>query len=365
MKKFAKIFALLSAAFLLVACGNNGSTGGDTASEEAGETIEESTGKVGLVISVSGLGDQGFNDLALRGVQQAEEELGITYDYAEPQEVTDYELILRDLASSGTYDVIISNSIDQVDALTKVSGEFPDQKFAMIDGVVETPNVASYVFNEEEGSFIVGALAGLFMDNSEEYGLEDKNDVGFIAAIQTPLFDKFRYGFEAGVQYTNPDAAVHSDYISGDNPFGDTATAKEIALSQNNRGAGIIYHAAGGSGLGVFQAAAEGDFYAIGVNDNQNPIEPDHIVVSMLKKVESATFNIIEAAIVNDNLSVGEATYLGLADDGLGYTFEGSNVEVSQEIKDALEATQQAIIDGEIEVPISEEEFSSFDARLE
>lgn len=356
MNKFKLALSVLGSTFLLAACGGNA---------EEGSSNTESTGENGsaaLVISVSGLGDQGFNDLALRGVKKAEEDLGISYDYAEPQQVTDYELIIRDLASSGEYDVIISNSIDQVDALTKVSSEFPEQKFAMVDGIVDAPNVASYVFNEEEGSFVVGALAGMMTKNAETYGLGDKTDAGFIAAMQIPLLDKFNFGYQAGIKYVNPDASVLVDYVSGDNPFGDTATGKEIALSQNNRGAGIIYHAAGGSGLGVYQAAAEANFYAIGVNDNQNHLDPDHIVASMLKKVDEATFNIVEAATVNDNLSVGEATYLGLAENGLDYTFEGSNVEVSQEIKDVVEAAKQAVINGDVKVPKTQAEFDAFDA---
>lgn len=362
MKKFKRVISLFAATFLLAACGNGNDTSETNTSNNSSDNSD--AGSAALVISVSGLGDQGFNDLALRGIQQAEEELGISYDYAEPQQVTDYELIIRDLASTGKYDVIISNSIDQVDALTKVSGEFPDQQFAMIDGIVEAPNVASYVFNEEEGSFVVGALAGLIVENADTYNLGDKTDVGFIAAMQTPLLDKFNFGYQAGVKYVNPDANVVVDYVSGDNPFGDTATGKEIALSQYNRGVGIIYHAAGGSGLGVYQAAAEAEFFAIGVNDNQNALEPDRIVASMLKKVDAATFNIVEAATVNNNLSVGEVTYLGVSESGLDYSFEGSNVEVSKEIADAVEAAKEAVMNGDITVPKTQAEFDEFVSSL-
>ncbi|MEG1505810.1 MAG: BMP family ABC transporter substrate-binding protein, partial [Lachnospiraceae bacterium] len=145
------------------------------------------------------------------------------------------------------------------------------------------------------------------------------------------------------------DTKVDIQYVSGDNPFGDTTTAKEIASSQNNKGADIIYHAAGGSGLGVFSAAAESGFYAIGCNSNQNSIDPDHVVASMLKRVDTASYDIVKS-MQEDSLKVGEEVVLGLSDDGIGYTLEESNIKVSEDIVAALEEIKTKIIDGEIEV---------------
>ncbi len=150
------------------------------------------------------------------------------------------------------------------------------------------------------------------------------------------------------------------DYVSGSNPFSDTTTAKEIAVSQNSKGADIIYHAAGGSGLGVFQAAKEGGFYAIGCNSNQNIIDPDHIVASMLKRVDTAAFDVVKSAVVDNNLPVGTTVVLGLSDEGVGYTLDKSNIEVSDDIVAKVEAIKEKVISGELVVPETNEAVADF-----
>lgn len=353
MKKLiATVLAVLLLCSMATACA---ATGAATTPAAGGDAK-----KAACILGVGGLGDQSYNDLVYSGMKKAESELGIAFDYAEPKQISEFELIMRDMASSGQYSVIVCVGFDQVDPLTKVAPEFPDQQFALIDGVVEGPNIANYTCMEEEGSFLVGALAGLMKKDAAAYGVADNNTIGFIAAMEIPLLVKFDAGFQAGAKFVNPAITVLTDYVGGNNPFSDTTTAKEIALTQYSKGADIIYHAAGGSGLGVFQAAAEQNFKAIGVNSNQNVLDPDHIVASMLKRVDTAAFEIVKAACVDGNLAVGSTTVLGVKDDGVGYTLEGSNIKVSDADVAIIEGLRQKIADGTLVIPTTLEEVDAF-----
>ena len=352
MKKLiATVLAVLLLCSMATAC---------AAPSAATTPANASAKKAACILGVGGLGDQSYNDLVYSGMKKAESELGIAFDYAEPKQISEFELIMRDMASSGQYSVIVCVGFDQVDPLTKVAPEFPDQKFALIDGVVEGPNIANYTCMEEEGSFLVGALAGLMKKNAAAYNVADNNTIGFIAAMEIPLLVKFDAGYQAGAKFVNPSINVLTDYVGGNNPFSDTTTAKEIALTQYSKGADIIYHAAGGSGLGVFQAAAEQNFKAIGVNSNQNVLDPDHIVASMLKRVDTAAFEIVKAACVDNNLAVGSTTVLGVKDDGVGYTLEGSNIKVSADDVAIIEGLRAKIADGSLVIPTTLEEVDAF-----
>ncbi|MEN6637449.1 MAG: BMP family ABC transporter substrate-binding protein [Clostridiaceae bacterium] len=352
MKKLiATVLAVLLLCSMATAC---------AAPSAATTPSNTSTKKAACILGVGGLGDQSYNDLVYSGMKKAETDLGVKFDYAEPKQISEFELIMRDMASSGQYSVIVCVGFDQVDPLTKVAPEFPDQQFALIDGVVDAPNIANYTCMEEEGSFLVGALAGLMKKNAAAYGVADNNTIGFIAAMEIPLLVKFDAGYQAGAKFVNPSINVLTDYVGGNNPFSDTTTAKEIALTQYSKGADIIYHAAGGSGLGVFQAAAEQNFKAIGVNSNQNVLDPDHIVASMLKRVDTAAFEIVKAACVDGNLAVGSTTVLGVKDNGVGYTLEGSNIKVSDADVAIVEDLRAKIADGSLVIPTTLEEVDAF-----
>ena len=314
------------------------------------QTAEAADAKVAAIFGIGGLGDQSYNDLVYAGLEQAKEELGVEFDYAEPKEVTDFEVIMRDMSDSGEYDTILCIAFDQLDALSKVAPDYPDQQYALIDATLEMDNVVSYSCKEHEGSFLVGALAALMKQDAAAYGLEENHNYGFVGAMENDTINKFAAGYQAGIKYFDDAAEVQIQFVGGDNPFGDTTTAKEIAASQFSKGCDIVYHAAGGSGLGVFAAAEENDFIAIGVNSNQNIIDPDHIVASMLKRGDTAAFDIVESTL-NGNLAVGTEKVLGLSDEGIGYTLEGSNIKVSDEIVAQLEELKAQIIDGTIEVP--------------
>lgn len=346
MKKLLAMIMALSMVLSLAACGGNE---GNEKNEGSGDSDKI---KAACVLGVGGLGDQGYNDLIYAGMERAKTELGIDFDYAEPKQVTDFEQILRDMSDSGEYEVIICVGFDQMDALMTVSPDYPDQNYAYIDGFIEADNIVNYTCREQEGSFLVGALAALMKADAATYGLADNATIGFVGAMENDTILRFAAGYDAGAKYVNPDITVDVQYVAGDNPFGDTTTAKEIALSQFNKGSDIIYHAAGGSGLGVFTAAKEADFLAIGCNSNQNIIDPDHIVSSMLKRVDTASFEIVKAAS-EGTLKIGEEVILGLEQGGIGYTLEGSNIKISEDIISQLKELEEKVISGEIKVPVN------------
>lgn len=319
---------------------------GKTGTKETGTTAPKSDKKFAIILGTGGLGDQSFNDLTYAGMKKAENDLGITFDYVEPKEVADYETQQRAMAEGGKYGLIVCVGFDQVDALTKVAADFPEQKFAIIDSVVNAPNVVSYVSEEQEGSFLVGAMAGLMKLEMKDPKLSGKNVTGVVGALDIDLIRKFVAGYMAGVKYVNPSMEVLYDYVGG---FSDPTTAKEIAVNMNQKGADIIYHAAGGSGLGVFEAAKQGNFMAIGVNSNQNSIAPDNIFASMLKRVDTAAYDSVKSVL--DGTFKSEVKSLGLAQDGVGYSVEGSNIKVPDDIIKKVEELKQKIISGEIKVP--------------
>ncbi len=329
---------------------------GTTSAANSSEGTGTSKEKVAIILGVGGLGDQSYNDLAYKGMKDAESKFGVKFDYAEPKAMADFEVHLREMASEEQYAVIICVGFEQVDALTKIADEFPKQKFAILDGSVNKPNVASYLSKEEEGSFLVGALAGLMKLEPSKYGISDKQILGFVGGVDVPVIRKFQAGFTAGAKYINPDIKVLDDIVGG---FSDVTTAKEIALTMNSKGADIVYHAAGGAGMGVFQAAKENNFLAIGVNSNQNSIDPDHIMASMLKRIDTAAYTVVKQA-VEDTLVTGSIIELGLKDEGIGYTIEGSNIKISEDIIKKVDDLKQKVIKGEIVPPLAMNDIDAF-----
>jgi basic membrane protein A len=191
---------------------------------------------------------------------------------------------------------------------------------------------------------------------ADNYGLNEKNILGFVGGIDVPVIRKFQAGFTAGAQYVNPNIKVVDDFVGG---FSDVTTAKEIALTMSSKGADIIYHAAGGSGMGVFHAAKDKNFFAIGVNSNQNTIDPDHIIASMLKRVDTAAFTVVKEAS-EGILQTGGISELGLKDKGIDYTVEGTNVKISKDTLQKVEELRKKVIDGELAPPLTVDEIDTF-----
>lgn len=311
--------------------------------------------KFGLILATGGLGDQSFNDLTFQGLQKAKKDLGITFDYVEPKEIADYETYQREMAKSGEYALIITVGFDQADALKKVATDYPKQKFAIIDMAVDAPNVASYLSEEQEGSFLVGALVGLMKAEKANPKLNKQSVTGVVGGMDIPLIRKFIAGYMAGARYVNPNMKVLYDFV-GD--WSDPTTAKEISLALNNKGADFIYHAAGGSGLGVFQAAKEKDFFAIGCNSNQNHLDPNHIVASMLKRVDVACYSAVQD-VLKGTFKAGVHS-LGIKQGGIDFTLTDSKVAVPASIVKKLEDLKTKIKNGTIVVPVNIEDVDKF-----
>ncbi|MFC4541618.1 BMP family protein [Halosolutus amylolyticus] len=312
--------------------------------------------QVGMVYATGGLGDDSFNDMAQQGIQQAEEDFDLAYDKTEPGSEGEFPSAQRDFAESGEYDLISCIGYAQAEALTENAEQYPDQNFMIVDSVVEADNVRSYVFGEPEGSFQVGHLAGLLTTEEFSAGAgetnPDANVVGFVGGTESTLIESFQAGFEAGVAYANEDAEVVSSYIGS---FNDTAQGQEAARTMyQEQDADIVFHAAGRTGIGVFQAAQEEGRFAIGVDDDQslsNPDFADVILASMVKRVDTAVYSATES-VVDDAFEGGQTETLGLEEEGVGATYgDELGDEIPQEIKDRVAESRQAIIDGEIDVP--------------
>ncbi|NLM39567.1 MAG: BMP family ABC transporter substrate-binding protein [Firmicutes bacterium] len=292
--------------------------------------------RVGLVLSEGGLGDQSFNDAAFRGLLRAEQELGIYKSYVEPFDISEMEDHQRFFADAGM-DLVIAIGFTHESAMYAVAEDYPDVRFAIVDTVVDMPNVASLVFEEHEGSFLVGVVAGL---------MTESDVVGFVGGMEVPLIRKFQVGFEEGVKYVNPNAQVLVGYV-GD--FNDPGRGKEMAISQSERGADIIYHAAGGTGLGVIEAASERGFYAIGVDSDQDHLAPGTVLTSMVKAVDLAVYEVIKS-VVDGTYTAGVRSF-GIADGGVGTSeFRFTKDVIPQSVLDAVADAKAKIIAGEIVV---------------
>lgn len=296
--------------------------------------------KVGMVTDVGGLGDQSFNDAAWRGLQLAKDDLGIEITVVESSTMTDYVPNLTTLAEQD-YDMVWAIGFLMTDALEQVATMYPDVTFGIIDAVVDQPNVASVTFKEEEGSFLVGAIAGL---------MTEKDTIGFIGGMEMPLIKKFEAGYKAGVKAVNPDAKVLTGYTGA---FDDPGAGKELALTQFNQGADIIYHASGACGIGVIKAAAEKELYAIGVDSPQAHLAPYNVLTSMIKRVDVAVYTEVKA-LYEGKFEPGHKVY-GLAEDGVGYSKQALT-KVPPKYMKIVDEYKEKIINGELVVPTKPED---------
>jgi basic membrane protein A len=347
VKKTARFAAVaMAAALVLSGCSSDDESAED--SDSTGDTpAATSDVKVGMAYDVGGRGDQSFNDSAAAGLDQAVEEFGMETQESEAEDgeaESSREERLRTFADAG-YDPIIAVGFAYAASVAKVAEEYPDVHFAIIDdSSIEADNVASLVFAEEQGSFLVGAAAALKTETDE---------IGFVGGVETPLIQKFEAGYVAGAEAVNPDIEVDVTYLTqipDFSGFADPAKGKTAAQGMFDNGADIVYHAAGGSGGGVFEAASESGNYAIGVDSDQyntaDPSVKDSIITSMLKNVNVAVYEYLSQ--VNDGEFPSGITTYDLSVDGVGYSTSGGFID---DIVDQLDDYKQQIIDGEIEVP--------------
>jgi basic membrane protein A and related proteins len=303
--------------------------------------------RVGLVFDIGGKNDKSFNTAAWRGLERARRELGIVADYIEPSEGADRESAIRSFAARG-YDLVIGVGFIFGPDLERLSRQFPDVKLAGIDYAPSpefpgAPNLAALKFREHEGSFLVGAIAGL---------VTRTKIVGFVGGMKIPLIRKFEAGYEAGVRHVCPTCRVLSAY-AGTEPkaFADPALGQELGAAQYGQGADIIFTAAGKTGDGVFAAAKQRKARAIGVDSDQYDSAPCCIVTSMVKGVDVAVFDVIEDVI--ENRFRGGIHELGLADDGVSFIANEHNVPrlLPPEVVQRVRALREDIVAGKIVVP--------------
>ena len=301
---------------------------------------------VGLVFDVGGRGDKSFNDQAYAGLERAQKDLGITFHTLETGEGADREAAMRQLAA-GDASLIFGVGFLFTDDIRKLAVEFPDKRFACIDYTVNPgdtlpPNLVALKFKEEEGSFLVGALAGL---------LTKTGKVGFVGGMQIPLIKKFEAGCVAGVHAVNPAARVIIKYAgTTGSAFKDPTKGKELGLAEYNQGADIIYHASGSTGLGVFEAAREKDKLAIGVDSDQYDEAPGHILTSMVKRVDVAVFDTIRQAL--EGQWQGGVKVFGLAEEGVTWVYDDRNrALIPDAVKATVDSLRTEIIAGRIVAP--------------
>ena len=343
----ARLLTIAAAVMLTAsACGGE-APGGGGGGDGGGDDFT-----VGIALDVGGLGDKSFNDAADRGVQQAIDEGLVPEENVELLEAnqtgSNRDENVINLADQG-FDLIIGVGFAFSEGIAEIAADYPDQNFAIVDGFATTiatdaDNIGDLTFKEHEGSYLVGIAAAM---------ASESGTIGFLGGQEgTGLIEKFQAGYEAGARSVNPDIEVLVEYI-GDSTqaFVDPTSGENLSAGMYDDGADVIYHAAGQSGLGLFQAAVDADKLAIGVDSDQyltaSPEEQPHILTSMLKRVDTAVYEAI-AQGVEDNFQPGFQVF-GLAEEGVDYS--DSNPDLSEDIIAAMDEAKQAIIDGEITVP--------------
>ncbi|WP_050929115.1 BMP family lipoprotein [Aestuariivita boseongensis] len=292
-----------------------------------------------LIFDLGGKFDKSFNEAAHNGAQRWAEETGGSYREIELQSEAQREQALRRFAESGA-NPVITMGFAMADALSVVAPEYPDTKFVAVDVTwLEAPNIRQIGFAEHEGSYLVGMMAAM---------ASETGTVGFVGGMDIPLIRHFGCGYAQGVKAVNPDATIIAN-MTGTTPaaWNDPVKGSELTKAQISQGADVVYAAAGGTGVGVLRTAADEGILSIGVDSNQNYLHPGQVLTSMLKRVDVAVYDAMKAGA---DLETGVFT-MGLANDGVGYALDEFNAElVSDEMKAAVDAAREKIINGDLEV---------------
>jgi basic membrane protein A len=293
-----------------------------------------------VVFDMGGKFDKSFNEAAYNGAERFRKETGIAYREFEVTNEAQREQALRNMARRGSQ-VVVGIGFAQATGIEKVAKEFPNLKFVIIDAVVDLPNVQSVVFKEHEGSFLVGMAAAMASKTGK---------VGFVGGMDIPLIRRFALGYEEGAKHVNPRIEIFQN-MTGTTPaaWNDPTRGGELARSQFDRGADVVYAAAGATGLGVLQAAKDKGKLAIGVDSNQNHIHPGSILTSMIKRVDLAVYEAFKSA--KDGTWKPGVRNLGVAEGGVGYSIDQHNrALVTPEMERRLEQARGDIVAGKIKV---------------
>jgi basic membrane protein A len=303
---------------------------------------------VGIVFDIGGKDDRSFNAAAWQGVQRAAKDLPIVLRDVEPGDPTSIEPAMRAFAER-SYNLIIGIGFAQTPQIEAVAKDYPNLNFAIVDGVSQLPNVASLIFKEHEGSYLVGMIAARTSRTAT---------LGFVGGMDIPLIHKFEVGFEEGAKSVNPQIRVIPNYVGvTDTAWNDPVKGKELARTQIEKGADVIFAAAGNSGLGAFDAVEQdgkdnqgrAQRFVIGVDSNQNWVKPGFVLTSMVKRVDNAVYQIVQDRVANR--ATGGIHVYGLDNEGIGYALDQFNKDlIPQATIDAVEAAKQKIIAGQIKV---------------
>lgn len=291
-----------------------------------------------IIFDLGGKFDKSFNEAAFNGATRWAEETGESFREIELQSDAQREQALRRFAEAGANPIVMAG-FAFASALGEVAGDYPDTSFVIIDMVVDAPNVRSVVFNEHEGSYLVGYMAAQ---------TSKTNTVGFIGGMDIPLIRKFACGYAQGAKAANPDTTVVAN-MTGTTPaaWNDPVKGGELTRAQISQGADVIYAAAGGTGVGVLQTAADEGILSIGVDSNQNYLHPGKVLTSMMKRVDNAVYNAFKDG---PGLSTG-FNVMGLANEGVDYAMDENNAPlVSDDLKAAVDGVKASIISGDITV---------------
>lgn len=311
--------------------------------------------KVGIVFDIGGKNDRSFNAAAWEGVKRAEKDLPICLYDVEPGNPTSIEPAMRAFAEKN-FDLIVGVGFAQGPIMQSVATDYPDTKFAIIDGVIfeadgKTPkqNVASLVFREHEGSYLVGMIAA---------SKSKTGKLGFLGGMDIPLIHRFQKGYEEGAKAVNPNTQVFVNYVGvNDAAWNNPAKGKELALAQIEKGADVIFTAAGNSGLGAFDAveqygknaSGEANKFVIGVDSNQNAVKPGFVLTSMVKRVDNAVYDAVKEVL--EGRFQGGFHVFGLDKDGVAYSLDQYNKPlIPAEVLTKVDAAKAKIVDGEIKV---------------
>ena len=292
-----------------------------------------------VIFDMGGKFDKSFNEAAYHGAEQFKQETGLNYLEFEITNESQRDQALRRMAQRA--DIVVAVGFAFSTPLETVAAEFPDKKFVIIDSVVEKPNVESVVFKEHEGSFLVGMAAALASKTGK---------VGFVGGMDIPLIRNFETGYEQGVKHVNPDAEVIVNY-TGTTPaaWNDPARGGELAIGQFGQGADVVYAAAGATGLGVLQAAADKGKLSIGVDSNQNYLHPGSVLTSMMKRVDVAVHDAFAKA--KDGSWQAGTQALGLKEQGVDYALDDNNRAVlPPDMQAKIDEAKKSIIDGTLVV---------------
>ncbi|MDX6696326.1 MAG: basic rane protein [Blastocatellia bacterium] len=318
------------------------------ACQTSGRSIDDKSKiHVGIVFDIGGKDDRSFNAAAWEGVRRAEKDFPIVLRDVEPGNPTSIEPAMRAFAERG-YDLIIGVGFAQAPIMEVVAKEYPNVQFAIVDGVSALPNVASLVFKEHEGSYLVGMIAA----RTSRTGT-----LGFLGGMDIPLIHRFETGYEEGARAVNPNVRVIANYVGvTDGAWNNPGKGKELALAQIGKGADVIFTAAGNSGLGAFDAVEQygmkdgrAERFVIGVDSNQNGVKPGYVLTSMVKRVDNAVYQIVQDRVAG-KFQGGIHVY-GLETDGVAYALDKNNEQlVTPDIQKEVEAARQKIIRNEIKV---------------